>query len=651
MSTFQRVYCLATSLKFSSKSCFTFFALLFTNLCHAQTQIITTIAGNGTTGYTGDGGPATDAQLWGPAGIKIDVASNLYIAEITNNRIRKVNSSGIITTVAGGGTSSADGIPATDASLNDPQNLTVDGAGNLYIAVIGSGDNRVRMVNTSGIITTVAGTGTYGFTGDGGPATLASFEHPEDITVDLAGNIYIADNANSRIRKVDASGIITTIAGSISTGYGGDGGPATIAQLNYPGGVAVDGVGNVYIADQVNQRIRKVNSSGIITTIAGIGTIGYSGDGYAATLAKLHNPHNIYVDGSGNIFFGDAGNFVIRKINTAGIITTIAGTGVSGYTGDGCAATSSELDFPWGIDIDGTGNIYFADELNERVRKLSNDSPPLFTGGHSQHLVFCGDETSISIDTLAAISDLDIGQMEIWSIVTPPAHGTLIASDTSTSTGGIVIPSGLLYTPSGGYTGTDTFGIQIADCGNLMDTTTVYVTISPLPHAGSITGIDSVCIGRNVTLSDTATGGVWSSSNISISTTSASGLVTGIAPGMDTICYTVTTPGCNPATAMVSFKVLEECPEYVKILAPKAPSVSIYPNPNEGTFNISLSSIAGEEATIVITDIIGQKIKELTIPVINGADEAKVQLNAPPGIYFLSATTKNERMNVKIVVE
>ena len=239
---------------------------------------ITTIAGTGKGGFRGDGGPAIEAKLYFPAGVATDGAGNVYIADTDNNRIRKVDSTGTITTIAGGGVCClnypGDGGPAVNAQLWSPKGVAVDGAGNLFIA--DTDNDRIRKVDSAGVISTVAGTGDPGFRGDGGPAVKAKLFRPSGVVVDGAGNVYIADYAWNRIRKVDSTGMITTIAGSgprDDGGFGGDGDPAVKAQLAHPSGVALDGVGNLYIADTDNQRIRKVDSTGTITTIAGSGKV------------------------------------------------------------------------------------------------------------------------------------------------------------------------------------------------------------------------------------------------------------------------------------------------------------------------------------------------------------------------------------------
>ena len=345
---------------------------------------ISTIAGNGQGGYTGDGGPAFEAQLNVPAGVAVDNAGNVYIADLINNRIRRVDASGTITTVAGTGDGgySGDGAPANLAQLNNPIDLELDRAGNLYIADLMN--NRIRRVDASGTITTVAGTGDEGYSGDGEAADRATLDYPSAVAVDYSGNIYIADYYNDRIRRVDSLGIITTIAGTGNVGYSGDGGPAVEAQLNRPDGVAVDETGNLYITDAGNDRVRRVNPGQTITTIAGIGETGYGGDGGLAIEAQLFHPSGIAVDGTGNLYIADTDNHRVRRVDTAGTITTIAGNGDEGYSGDGRLAVDAQLANPEGVALDGTGNLYITDRYNHRVRRVDPSGTITTVAGNGQ---------------------------------------------------------------------------------------------------------------------------------------------------------------------------------------------------------------------------------------------------------------------------
>ncbi len=332
---------------------------------------ITTVAGSGRYDYSGDGGPATSAALRNPRAVAVDAAGNLYIADSNNHRIRKVGLDGIISTVAGNGVAafSGDGGPAISASLNQPNGVAVDAAGNLYIA--DSSNNRIRKVPPGGIITTVAGNGQCCFSGDGGPAVSATLGFPAGVAVDGAGNLYSAEPGSRRVRKVNAAGIISTVAGNGVEGFSGDGGSATSASLYQPRGVAVDGAGSLYVADQINARVRKIGPGGTINTIAGNGLFKFPTDGVPATNSFLRNAPDVAVDAAGNLYIAQPDNHRVRKVRPDGIITTVAGSGVSRFSGDGGPATSASLAFPLGVAVDAAGNLYIADSGNSRVRRVS----------------------------------------------------------------------------------------------------------------------------------------------------------------------------------------------------------------------------------------------------------------------------------------
>ncbi len=360
--------------------------------------ILTTVAGPGGPVYGGDGGPATNAALHGPYGVTFDAFGNLYIANLGLNRVRKVDTSGIITTVAGNGDASiagdgngtlgysGDGGAATNASLYYPEGVACDTYGNLYIA--DCYNDRIRMVDTNGIITTFAGNGANApirgaYSGDGGVATNASLYYPKGVACDVSGNLYIADYGNNRIRKVDTNGIITTVAGNGTESYAGDDDAATNASLYEPQGVALDASGNLYIADYGNNRIRKVDTNGIITTVAGNGPSypasgSYSGDGGSAINASLNYPEGVGLDAFGNFYIADYDNNRIRKVDTNGIITTVAGNGSIGYSGNGGAATNASLWYPSGVAFDASGNLYIADYFNNRIREVYLAGYPAF---------------------------------------------------------------------------------------------------------------------------------------------------------------------------------------------------------------------------------------------------------------------------------
>ena len=379
--------------------------------------ILTTVAGTGERGYGGDGGPAAGAWLHYPHGVALDAAGNLYIADSENHRIRRVDVSGVITTIAGTGESgyTGDGVPAAGAWLHTPKGVALDGAGNLYIA--DAGNHRVRRVDGTGTIATIAGMGERGYGGDGGPAIAAQLAEPTGVAVDGSGNLYIADRWNSRIRRMDASGTLTTVAAGLNgptgvavdgsgnvyiaargngqirrvdaegtitifagtgggRGYGGDGGPAVAARLGWPHGVALDGAGNLYIAEYWNHRIRRVDVSGTITTVAGIGEGSDSGGSGPAAEAVLNRPQGVAVDRWGNLYIADTDNHRIRRVDVSGTLTTIAGTGQGGFGGDGGLAATAQLNYPTGVAVDEAGKVYVADSRNHRIRVLTRLPPP-----------------------------------------------------------------------------------------------------------------------------------------------------------------------------------------------------------------------------------------------------------------------------------
>lgn len=362
-------------------------ALLFT--CFVSNlfgqDIINLYAGDGTSAFGGDGGTALTAQLRLPSDIYIDATGNKYIADANNHCIRKVTAGGIISTVVGtGGTSgfSGDGGLATACKLNQPGAICMDNSGNMYIA--DATNHRIRKVNAvSGIITTIAGNGTASTTGDGGLATAATVNFPYGVAIDNNGDLYISESSSHVIRKITIStGIITTYAGIAgSAGSTGDGGLATAAKLNFPRDICFDGANNLLIADRVNNKIRKVTAStGNISTIAGTGTAGSSGDGGLATSARLRGPFGVSVDGIGNIYIADATNNKIRKITSStGVISTYAGTGTAGYSGDGGDAILANLNFPTNVFADAS-YLYIVDNSNNRVRRIQIGSITLPLG-------------------------------------------------------------------------------------------------------------------------------------------------------------------------------------------------------------------------------------------------------------------------------
>jgi sugar lactone lactonase YvrE len=334
---------------------------------YAVVPRITTVAGNGSSGFSGDGGPATNARMTNPVGVLFDSAGNIFFADSGSSRVREVNLSGIISTLV--------------QDMSAVTGMAFDGGGNLYI--VAEIEHAVYQMPPGGSANKIVGTGIRTGSidgqggdprddlGDGRQALSCSLNFPTGVALDANGNLYIADKNNYRVRKVDhVTGIISTIAGTGVAGSSGDGGPATSAQLNQPSGLALDSQGDLYIAEEGGNRVRKVSPSGIISTVAGTGSYGYSGDNGPATSAKLAIPFGIAVDGAGNLYIADTGNDRIRKVDGAGTITTIAGNGSAGFAGDGGASTAASLNKPLGVAVDSAGNIVIADTYNQRIRRL-----------------------------------------------------------------------------------------------------------------------------------------------------------------------------------------------------------------------------------------------------------------------------------------
>jgi sugar lactone lactonase YvrE len=348
-------------------------------------SVMATLAGRG----------GEDLGLSEPAGLAVDGAGNLYVADAGRNRVRRISRDGAISTVAGRGPAgvlrggfAGDGGPAVEAELDTPTAVAVGPAGDLFIA--DSGNHRVRRVAVDGTITTVAGNGTEGFSGDGGPATDAELDFPAGVAVSGAGELYIADTNNHRVRKVTADGIIATVVGSGPAGYlqgalAGDGGPATAARLARPFGLALGPAGDLYIADGFNNRVRRVTASATITTIAGSGPAGFlqgglAGDGGPATRARLSFPRAVVLDTGGNLHVADALNHRVRRVGSDGRIHTIAGGGATGYLrgsfgGDGAHPGTARLAFPAGLAVGPAGVLHVADAENRRIRAITGCLP------------------------------------------------------------------------------------------------------------------------------------------------------------------------------------------------------------------------------------------------------------------------------------
>ncbi|MGD9719761.1 MAG: NHL repeat-containing protein [Pirellulales bacterium] len=345
--------------------------LLAATAVHAQSFVISTVAGVGRAGFSGDGGPAAQAELNNPSGVAVGADGSLVIADLHNQRVRKIDPRGVITTIAGDGTdgSAGDGGPAVQARLSSPYGVAVDRAGNVLVG--DRGGYSVRKISPDGTISRFAGTGQRGYSGDGGPAVNAELTRVNDMKCDAQGNVYIADTGNHCIRVVDAQGTIKTVAGTGEPGYSGDGGLARTARFNAPSALCLDAAGALYVCDFNNHCVRKVTTEGIVSTIAGTGKAGWGGDDKPATTLKLFQPCGVAVDAQGQVYIADSGNSKIRVVRSDGTMGTVTGTGKRGYAGDGGPANKALIAVPDLIDIDAAGNLYIAEYGSHVIRKLT----------------------------------------------------------------------------------------------------------------------------------------------------------------------------------------------------------------------------------------------------------------------------------------
>lgn len=489
---------------------------------NAQSTRICTTAGDGVAGYNGDSTQSDVTSLNNPAGIAMDSNGNLYVADYSNHRIRKITNNGIITTVAGTGVAgfSGDGGLATSAQLNFPISVAVDHLGNLYVSDYSN--NRIRKVTTDNIITTIAGGGAGG---DNVLAINAQISNPNGIDFDQQGNIYFAERGRNKIRKIDLNGIITTFAGTGVGGFLGDGGSATAARLNWPNGVVLDNIGNLYFTDQSNNRIRKIDTNGIINTFAGGGSNGL-GDGGQATSAQLNQPNGIIIDNQGNIVFTDYQNQRVRKIDSNGIITTIAGTGTSGFSGDGGNSLQAQLGGPNGICYDSFDGYYISEYSNNRIRKVY--SPIQITL-----------ESAVDTDTQTVClnSAIDNVIYTVNNISTPTINGLPNGVISSVNSNTVVISG--IPTTLGLYTYTVSFR-QIGNCDSSfrigkIDVVPINLINTSLP--------ETICMGNSTTI--TASG----ASNYSWSPSTGLNAITGatvVATPSVTTTYSVTDVGSCP---------------------------------------------------------------------------------------------------------
>jgi len=553
---------------------------------------ITTYAGNGQSnpfGTNGDGGPATQAQIQKPEALWFDSFGNLFIADKSASAIRKVNPSGIISTVAGDGLLlgySGDGGPATSATLTNPLGVAFDSNGNMYI----SGKGFIRMVNTSGTISILAGSGNYNFAGDGGPASAARFSSPFALAFDSGGNLFVADLGNNRIRKIDTSGNVTTFAGvgppSIS---GGDGGPASSATLGLPTGLVFDSAGNLYFTEFTGMKIRKIAPNGTISTIAGTGAQGFSGDGGQATNATLNYPAYLRIDGQGNLYFVDIFNFRVRMVTPAGVISTVAGNGQMTTSGDGGPATSAGM-FPFGLAVTSSGTLYIDD--GKLVRQVVNGTiTTLANVGHygtgtgvidaSGNFLACFGDSQASFDEEDVIRATSAG---VWSPIAGNGQPGF-SGDGGPATSAQVECSGVALDGAGNVyiaDGKDNRIRKVSAAAAAFSVLPTAVTfsvnqgINPTSQQIQVTGTAG---GAVTATASTTTGGSWLSvspgSGLVPATLLVSVNVQGLAPG--TYQGSITIQSAGPALTVNATLTVSPAPAGQLTVAPTSLSVEGLP--------------------------------------------------------------------------
>jgi len=551
---------------------FLFLFLLVIVVTGLRAQIISTIAGNGTYGYSGDGGPATSAQFGWPYGVVVDNAGNVYISDGDNNAIRKVNSAGIVTNFAGNDTIgySGDGGPAASATIYHPGVMAIDNAGNIYFADQNGGV--IRKIDNAGIITSITGNLPTGYSGDGGPLLSARFNSISAIGFDNSGNMYITDWGNFVVRKVNSAGIITGFAGNGTRGYSGDGGPATAAQLDAPYNVLVRPNGDIFIPDARNNRIRVVNPAGVISTYAGTGVPGYSGDGGPAASAELFWPWHSTIDAAGNIYVVDAENYVIRKIDNSGIITTYAGNGTWGYSGDGGLAIDAEMVDPCGIACDAAGNIYVVNRTPYYVvRKITTCITPVVTQQPDNTSLCNTSNANFSI-----IASNTTGYQ--WEVNTGSGWTSLVDNSTYSGTATATLTVTAATSTMNNYQ----YRCEVSNnCSHIYsEKGLLTVTAVVTPSISIVSTGNTICGGGSVTFTASITGGgnapvyQWQKNGISIGTNSFSYSDNGLQNGDVVRCVITSNANCvTVATATSNSITMDVTPTVT-------PAVNIYASNN-----------------------------------------------------------------------
>ena len=650
-----------------------------------NTGTITLYAGTGISGYGGDAGPATSAMLANPVGLATDNAGNLYITDRMNCRVRKINTSGIITTIAGTGSASfsGDGFPATAAELNKPIAVAIEATGCIFF--IDQDNERVRKIDNSGIISTIAGTGVMGNAPDGTPATAATFTYPTGLCFDAAGKLYIADKNNFKVRYIDAGGllqsfaggginhpgdggsadsafifrpsgiafdingnlgiavgddkrvcrvntahVINTIAGNNTNCLAGDGGLATAAQTFSAMSVAVDNHGNMFVSDATNSVIRKINTAGIISTYAGTGASGFSGDNGPATSAKLSEPRGLVTDPSGNLFVADYTNHCIRKISPSGIITTVAGTGISGGSGNGTPATASMLSYPVNLNLDGNGNLYICDWGNNMLEMVD-------TFGNIHHLAGCYSHMFSGDGGPATAACINLP----YSVCVDNA-GNIYFGDVNNARIRVIDPTGTINT----FAGTGVAGFS-GDGGPATAARINFPSDMEVGPDGSIYFTDALNnvvrkIAPDHTIS-TIVGDTLAGFSGDGGPASAALLSRPMGLSFDPWGNYYIADWLNNRVR----KVGNNLHSYVQEVADDKKLV-IYPNPGNGQFTFYFPTPQNEQLLISIMDISGREVFRTRM---STNQKTPIFTEQPAGMYIVTATTAAGRHYQKLVIE
>jgi len=525
-----------------------------------------------------------------------------------------------IITIAGTGSSgyNGDAIPATTAQLHTPNIIAIDSSNNIYIA--DEYNHRIRKIGTDGIIYTIAGTGTGGYTTDGIAATASELFNPYGIAVDLWGNVYIGDQGNNRVRKIGPDGIINTISGTGIAGYSGDGIAATVAQLNVPDGLAADNAGNIYVADHANDRIRKIDATGIITTFAGTGTAGYTGDGLAATVEEINHSSQVAIDAAGNVYITD-GNGRARMVGTDGIIHTIAGTGVYSSTGDGGPATAATFEFLGCVIADSIGNIYLTDGNTNVVRKIDRYGiiNTIAGTGATGHSGDGGPATAAEFNNPRGLAVDIFGDVYITEVGSNYIREIVNGNHLPAIRGG---HAQALSACAGTAISIDTLlKTMDADAGQPL----TWTLMAGPYHGTSAAAYTTSSSGSSVY-------------PIGLSYTAAAGYT-----GNDT--FTVRVDDGYSVYTTTIYVAVSNCSLGATNTLQPTEAVKVFPNPNEGTFTIQPSA-SGIATKIVITNAVGSIVKEMSI-----TKATDIKLNVPAGVYTVSATANGNKQVVKVVVE